>query len=178
MIDLMELLKKSLTIYALFQLLYKQLIKIVSFIFFKGQVYVVYTPANYFGEHDFFWLSTPHKRTFLFDVIACNDAVISLLNGTEFTHEIVLGAQQNTKTIIRPLVGSGSTVEADTVEVLSCTEKRSFWIQMIQNRLTVGSGQLHEIQLIETTLVNLTLQAVALSTRGVQGEWTLSQSAG
>jgi len=142
-----------------------------------GQRFVVYTPARYFGERDFYWLAT-YKTSFAFTVTACEEAVVSISNGTAYVYEVVLGAEGNSLLEIRDLSDEGTVASVTTTNILNCNIERSFWIENTGERIVVGSGRINEIVLLDMLVPSLNMRAVGLSTRGFQGVWSVSQNAG
>lgn len=84
-----------------------------------------------------------------FKVKAQSDAMISLLrvprNIFATSYEIVIGTQSNghTVTILRgksPLGANEFEIEIDTVDILSSTDLRSFWVSWQDGAIQFGTG--------------------------------------
>ena len=143
-----------------------------------GQSYVVQTPADEFAGRRYFRLST-HKQSFAFEVVACKDAIVSLSNGSHTVAEVIIGAEENTKTIIRSLeVEQPTQVENSTIGILNCDSRRGFWIQFVYDFVRFGQGDLNEGLILELHIKFLTVEALSISTKGVRGIWTLNQQSG
>lgn len=62
--------------------------------------------------------------------------------------EIVIGAEENTKVVIREVYGQGNLAEVDASFVLSCTEMKVFWISWHNGTARIGSGAVYSANLI------------------------------
>ena len=70
--------------------------------------------------------------------------------------EVVLGAENNTKTLFR--YRNNSLGEVATPSLLSCTEVRNFWISWHNATLRVGRGYIYSLDfLLETSVRGLDL---------------------
>ena len=54
--------------------------------------------------------------------------------------ELILGAESNTKIIIRSLLAVGNLFEKASPGLLSCTEKRTFWTSWVDGTFRIGIG--------------------------------------
>ena len=104
-------------------------------------VYIFRTPSTDERSYSYFWLVSEIEHI-TFQVQACAEASIVLSKTPEVTdsnaYEIIIGYYNNAKTIIRTEVGSESRVaSADTVDVLSCDEARTFWISTLNGHVQV-----------------------------------------
>ena len=54
--------------------------------------------------------------------------------------ELILGAESNSKIIIRNLLALGNLFEVTSPGLLSCTEKRTFWTSWVDGTFRVGIG--------------------------------------
>ena len=144
---------------------------------YSGQSYVVQTPADDFAGRRYFRLAT-HKQSFAFEVVACKDAIVTLSNGTHSLAEIVIGAEENTKSYIKSLEGQAVHVEKSTIGILNCDSKRAFWIQFLYDFVMFGQGNINEVVILEAYIPSLFTEAVSISTRGVRGIWTFNQQSG
>ena len=142
-----------------------------------GQSYVVQTPADDFAGRRYFRLAT-HKQSFAFEVVACKDAIVTLSNGTHYLAEVVIGAEENTKCIVRSLEGEPIHAEKGTVGILNCDSKREFWIQYAYEYVYLGQGSIFDGLLLEVYIPFLLVEALSISTKGVRGIWTLNQQSG
>ena len=140
-------------------------------------MYVVQTPADDFAGRRYFRLAT-HKQSFAFEVVACKDAIISLSNGTHHLAEVVIGAEENTKSIIKSLAGEPIHVEKSTIGILNCDSKREFWIQFLYDSVRFGQGSMNEVVILEAYFTNMLVEVLSISTKGVRGIWTFSQQSG
>lgn len=82
-----------------------------------------------------------------FRVRALSDAKLVLLSTPGNTntpcYEIDIGVQGNSKSVLRVRSVIGAiTVEQDTVNILSITELRSFWVSWSNGTLKFGSGSI------------------------------------
>src|SRR5688572_20733479 len=143
----------------------------------SGQSYVVQTPADDFAGRRYFRLAT-HKQSFAFEVVACKDAIISLSNGTHYLVEVVIGAEENTKSYIKSLEGEAIHVEKSTIGILNCDSTREFWIQFLYDYLIFGQGSINEVVILEAFIPYLVVETLSISTKGVRGIWTLNQQSG
>lgn len=77
-------------------------------------------------------LSLKDAKEIVFGLHACRDGHIALSKVPgilEFhTYELIIGAQNNMKTILRSSIGGASVSEVDSPQILNCTEVRMFWI--------------------------------------------------
>ena len=119
-----------------------------------------------------FWFPT-HRSFFVFDVQAAYDAIISIHNGTSMEYEIIIGAENNRKTIIRRINGQENVAEADTPNVLSPTMLRRFWVDNSGEEIRVGSGNLYENILVETLIPNMIMRGLSVRSRGVMALWSI-----
>ena len=81
----------------------------------------------------------------VFKVRSRSDAKVALLsvpsNSKAASYEIIIGAQENTVTILRCRSPSGDiSFEVDTPSILSADELRHFWVQWINGTIEFGKG--------------------------------------
>lgn len=80
--------------------------------------------------------------------MACSSAYISLSaslqNTEELTYEIEIGANGNSKTVLRDSVGGSTILEENTPSILDCNEWKSFWLRWStindETQVEMGSG--------------------------------------
>ena len=95
------------------------------------------TPGDAAPEPQF-WLAT-HRRFFPFRVLACDNAVVTLSNGTAVTHRIRIGATSATIETTATEPTQRATQHRDSL--LSCHDYRRFWISWHGERgVTLGEG--------------------------------------
>ena len=80
----------------------------------------------------------------VFQVKAGNDAHIGLAasvgNTDSRVYEVVIGGNNNTQSFIRRSPQANNEVLAETKDILSANEYRTFWIRWANNNLEVGEG--------------------------------------
>ena len=144
-----------------------------------------HTPDNY--NYNQFWLTVAGRWFIVFRVKACNDAHIGLAaivgNSENRLYEVVIGGQGNTQSYIRRTAQStDDEALAETPDILSCNEFRSFWIQWENNHVEVGEGsvinQRRFINWADTTDPH-GISALTLSTGWEStGDWQFSYISG
>ena len=81
----------------------------------------------------------------VFSAKTCSDVHVGLARYAGISNvdmnEVVIGGWNNTKSVIRraPQDDEGSAT-LETIDILSCTETRYFWIEWGGNRVRVGRG--------------------------------------
>lgn len=109
---------------------------------FSVQTFVAQTPKLY--SYDFAWYNLPGRTSVVFKIKACGDAYVALSMYTGVTstdtYEVVIGGFNNKRSEIRMEPGGQHVAEADTAEILSCSESRAFWISWDNNEVLVGKG--------------------------------------
>ena len=88
-----------------------------------------------------FWLNVTQSY-FVFHVRACRDAHIVMSSRYGLvdsdTYEVVIGAGDNQQTLIRDERLGWTMSQQYTPEVLSCEQKRAFWVAFDGGRIRVG----------------------------------------
>ena len=114
----------------------------------------------------------------IFQVRATGDAIIavSALPGSLYvdTLEIVIGADANTRTIMRSGINGTEEAGVDTLDILSGDELRWFWIEWEAGLMTVGKGQELRKDSLMTHMVPylLYVSSLAFTTSGTfDSEW-------
>jgi len=122
----------------------------------------------------------------MFSVQACSDVRVLLSEDpyrpTGHLHEVVLGAWNNTKSLIYADVNTNTTgVEVNTPALLSCEEMRTFWIQwQLDGLIVVGQGSLNTSELMRYRDPSPhPILAVSISTgEGSIGKWRFNRRTG
>lgn len=133
------------------------------------------------------WLSTPRQEFITFVVKACKDASILLSDShtinPELAYEIIIGAEENTKVVIRELYNDGNLAETESTFILSCTEQRAFWLSWHNGTARIGFGLVYSVnvilekQLYEAVEGSYRVNALGLATPTTPGEWRVRESA-
>ena len=71
--------------------------------------------------------------------------------------EVVLGAANNTLTLVRYLNRTDSLFEVPTPGILSCTEARHFWVSWHNATLRVGLGYIYSLEVLLEVPVSVEL---------------------
>ena len=71
-----------------------------------------------------------HKTQFTFELRACQEAVMQISDGKDYTHEIVFGAENNAKIILRQIQGGSDLDEVSTPSLLDCVNKKKLWVDV------------------------------------------------
>ena len=112
-------------------------------LYHTGKTYTVHTPKVY--GYRLFWLNVTQPY-FVFHVRACRDAhiVMSSRYGLvdSATYEVVIGAGDNQQTLIRDERLGWTMSQQYTPEMLSCEQKRAFWVAFDGGRIRVGEAGL------------------------------------
>ena len=141
----------------------------------SGQSYLIATPGD--STLDTFWFTT-HRTFFAFEVQASRDATISFHNGTGFEYEVIIGAEDNRKTLIRRIDGQGHTTEVETPNILNPAVPRKFWVDNSGEEIRVGRGELYEGLIVQELITPMIMRAVAITSKGVMAEWRVDQQDG
>ena len=88
-----------------------------------------------------------NNKALIFTVLGCNDAYVGFLAGAENgnqMYEVGIGGDTNTKTFVRRKVlgqdYGDRSIEANTNGILSCNEKREFWVDALNGLVRLGKG--------------------------------------
>ncbi|CAH1794507.1 unnamed protein product [Owenia fusiformis] len=143
-----------------------------------GQSSTLFTPNDYAFSHGY--LEVDDKTWMIFDVQACSDAHLALAatsdDFSKNTYEIVIGGWSGTKSVIRDARGGGVMAEAETLDIVTCEEFRSFWVSWKNGLIEVGKGKTHGVgRFMFWTDPNAhVVKALSLATGwGSRGKWTL-----
>lgn len=94
-------------------------------------------------------MSVVGANEFVFGVAACRDAYIAMSQVpgiyTHFTYELVIGAQDNTETMLYSAVGGNLLKSAMTPQILSCDTVRLFWLSWRNGQISFGKGIVPEV---------------------------------
>ena|SRR6218665_1442847 len=108
------------------------------------------------------------------DILTQNDV-------EEYAVEVGLGVENNKKSFIRLLLGSSSSFETSTPNLLHCDDMRAFWVSWDNEYFKVGRGLMVDEQII----MNLqdpnrhTFNAIALSSSwGSSAVWQVYENSG
>jgi len=109
--------------------------------------------------------------------MSCDD-VQRVLPGSSL--ELLIGANGNTQTILRTVGSTTNLAVTDTLNIMSCTEPRFFWISWHNQTLRLGLGYVYSISiLIDYTLpAAMTVGGLGLATTSNDGEWRVQESVG
>lgn len=118
-------------------------------------------------------------------VSACQDAQIALSEVpgvlAHRTYEVIIGAIDNTKTILRGSVGGSSLTEVNTPQILNCTASRLFWISWRSGDISVGRGSVPQqnrfLYFRDPNWHQVTSMSL-LTPSGVNGRWSVGNIAG
>lgn len=139
----------------------------------------IYTPNGYnyqvVGDDR---VTIPGGETYVkFEVKACNDAHVLLMQGTSTTqsiYELVIGGWGNSQSVIRNQQ-QGTHLATTRHEPLNCYEFHPFWVSWDAGVIRVGSGlTVGEDEFISYTGPAFQVNHVAVSTGwGATGEWRM-----
>ena len=105
----------------------------------------MFTPSD--GNYRHGWISVKDQTFLTLEVRSCLDARIALSaipgNWDEQTYEVVLGATNNTKSIIRDTRDGDDKSVADTPGVLDCEQPKAFWVGWKDGNIEVGQGNVY-----------------------------------
>lgn len=138
------------------------------------------------GGYESLMLSVTNVNEIVFGVSACSDGQIALskIPGViEFsTYELVIGAQSNSKTVLRKSVGGAVVAEVSSPQILDCNLERLFWITWRSNGdISFGRGAVPEQGrlLYFRDQSSQQINAVSVSTpAGLTGVWKFIRFAG
>lgn len=125
----------------------------------------VLTPGEYSIEN---FKCNPLKEHFLFQVKACHHAHVTFSSDMQFfmNHELVIGYDYNTHTILRDKNDENVVVEA-TPGILDCYRNREFWVTWSDGTFRFGKGHLFEQMVIDYQIPDYhPFTAVSLATSG------------
>nr|KAG5690213.1 hypothetical protein BaRGS_019009 [Batillaria attramentaria] len=143
----------------------------------------VFTPDNYCYMH-VPEVPVNNKNFLTFKIKTAGEAYIALSavygDLERKTYEIVLGAEENSKSFIRDSSLGPIKAEAQTVNLLSDTEFRYFWISWTNNMVEVGRGARYGQQQFLRWKVppnkQFHVNCMAVSTSRVgKGEWEFAE---
>ena len=100
-------------------------------------------------EYDYnqLWLTTHRRYSVVFSAKACSDVHVGLarfagINDVDM-NEVVIGGWNNTKSVIRKSPqNDDDSATLETIDILSCTETRYFWISWYYGMIRVGKGSI------------------------------------
>ena len=108
---------------------------------FSESILQITTPGD--NEFKHVWIATEHNF-FKFQVQACADVHIALTQypgkADNMSYEIVIGASNNSISHVKDPAKGAIVKEVKSPDVLSCTERRPFWIQFIYESIWLGRG--------------------------------------
>lgn len=152
-----------------------------------GDTYQFYTQG---GESlDKTWV-VPHKHlsSFTFDVSACHDASILLASilgqVNSSAYEITIGAEENTKAIIRKAINGRFEVVHEALVgglVLHCDEYRIMWVGWLDGKFEAGvgtAGQDPFVSWTDTSEDFRPIQALSFATGMDAATWNFRQDQG
>lgn len=127
---------------------------------FLGNTYSIFTQSSF--QYNYTWIQ-PYNNYLTFKVRTCNDAHILLSNTLLDTsetnsYEIVFGAFENTRTVIRQGSHGNELAAADTPDIMNCDAFLPLWVKWENSVITIGSGPLDShviLQLNENKLGNI-----------------------
>jgi hypothetical protein len=100
---------------------------------------------------------------------------------SSYVVDVGLGYDNNQKSFIRLLIGSSSSFETSTPNLLHCDDMRAFWVSWDHEYIKVGRGQMVDQQ----TFMNLqdpnpqSLTAIdLLSSKGSSAVWQVYENSG
>ena len=112
-----------------------------------GESSVVGTQVTTANEYTYnqFWLGVEDTNSVVFRVRASNDAHLALSQasttpGLTEVREVVIGASNNQRTVIRNKRQEQDLKSADTPDILSPDEDRYFWISWLSGTYNIGTG--------------------------------------
>lgn len=117
-------------------------------------MYSVQTPGDYNYNH--FWLvPLANERTFTFTVAGCKDVILTLAqtptNTLSSAYELTLGAESNTKALLKESDGDGGfnlVREAELYHALDCNVGNEFWVTWDGGIIRVGRYNPYQYQFI------------------------------
>lgn len=147
-----------------------------------GFVHETGLPIDSYGR---IMVSVVNYKEFVFAVRACHDASIafSQVAGiyTHYTYELVIGATDNTETILRSSVGGAVLKSVYTSQILDCNAVRLFWVNWRDGMMSFGKGIIvkqGEVFSVSVSNMYLINSLSYLTPSDVKGVWGISTTMG
>ena len=96
--------------------------------------------------------------------------------------EIVIGDEDNTKTVFRYLemMPPGNIAEANTFNILSCNQMRHFWLSWKDDKIRLGNWHIYDYNVVLEAEIGAgyPVRAISLATPTEDGVWMIRDSFG
>ena len=145
-----------------------------SFLFIDDNMYVFTSHSNYRKMY----LSTMDRTSLVFNVRAAHDASIALsflpANLDIQTAEVVIGADDNTRTVIRKEINGTEVASVASEHILSGADFMPFWVTWSGSEISVGKGDIpgQDAVLTHPVAESLVISTLAITTSGsYRADW-------
>ena len=96
------------------------------------------------GDYENIVYSVSDRTELVFAVSACKDVHVALseIPGilTRFTYELIIGASENSMTVLRNGINGPTLTQSSTSNILNCSSQRLFWLSWAGGVVSFGSG--------------------------------------
>lgn len=107
-----------------------------------------YVSADDEGDYGNIAYSVSDRSGLVFGVSACKEVRVALSEipgiTTRYTYELLIGASENSATVLQDPSNGQTLARVNTAEILNCSAMRMFWISWAAGAVSFGKGTVVE----------------------------------